>query len=172
MDTRYSDQKKRSKKHAKIMRIFRPAKLFQGKYVETTWIFRTSKLCQKKYVETTWYPRCGNNLRSSTWGSRCINVISTLNRRRFVVLCPLRTQEYSFLEATNKKNTVQSLKFFVLPTTKWQQSKSFAKLNRNHILKANIPKLHKYQTFGLLKMHNMNKIWFANNKLVFLKKFC
>ena len=154
------------------MRIFRPAKLFQGKYVETTWIFRTSKLCQKKYVETTWCPRCGNNLMSSTWGSRCINVISTLNRRRFVVLCPLRTQEYSFLEATNKKNTVQSLKFFVLPTTKWQQSKSFAKLNRNHILKANIPKLHKYQTFGLLKMHNMNKIWFANNKLVFLKKFC
>ena len=31
---------------------------------------------------------------------------------------------------------------------------------------ANVFKLHKYQTFGLLKMHNMSKIWFANNKSV------
>ena len=29
----------------------------------------------------------------------------------------------------------------------------------------NIFKLHKYQTFGLLKMRNMSKIWFANNKI-------
>ena len=28
---------------------------------------------------------------------------------------------------------------------------------------ANIFKLHEYQTFGLMKMHNMCKIWFANN---------
>ena len=31
---------------------------------------------------------------------------------------------------------------------------------------ANIFKLHEYQTFGLLKMHNTSKIWFANNKLL------
>ena len=37
------------------------------------------------------------------------------------------------------------------------------KLNGNHLLMANIFKLHKYQTFGLMKMHNMCKIWFANN---------
>ena len=36
-------------------------------------------------------------------------------------------------------------------------------LNGNHHLKASIFKLHKYQTFGLLKMHN-SKTWFANNK--------
>ena len=28
---------------------------------------------------------------------------------------------------------------------------------------ANIFKLHKYQTFGLLKMHNLSKFWFAYN---------
>ena len=36
------------------------------------------------------------------------------------------------------------------------------KLNGNHLLMANIFKLHKYQTFGLMKIHNMCKIWFAN----------
>ena len=55
------------------------------------------------------------------------------------------------------------MKFFGPPTTKWQPCKIFAKLNRNHLLMANIFKLHEYQTFGLMKMHNMCKIWFANN---------
>ena len=41
--------------------------------------------------------------------------------------------------------------------------KVFAKLNGNHLLMANIFKLHEYQTFGLMKMHNMCKIWLANN---------
>ena len=37
----------------------------------------------------------------------------------------------------------------------------FVLWNKNHILIANILKLHKYQTFGLMKM-NMCKIWYAN----------
>ena len=41
--------------------------------------------------------------------------------------------------------------------------KFFAKLNGNHFLMANIFRLHKHQTFILMKMHNMYKIWFANN---------
>ena len=32
-----------------------------------------------------------------------------------------------------------------------------AKLNGNHLLMANTFKLQEYQTFGLMKMHNMNK---------------
>ena len=40
--------------------------------------------------------------------------------------------------------------------------KIFAKLNGNHLLMANILKLHEYQTFGLVKIHNMCKFWFAN----------
>ena len=40
--------------------------------------------------------------------------------------------------------------------------KIFTKLNRNHLLIANIFKLHEYQTFGLMKNHNMCKIWFTN----------
>ena len=33
----------------------------------------------------------------------------------------------------------------------------------NHLSMASIFKLHEYQTFGVMKMHNMCKIWFANN---------
>ena len=54
------------------------------------------------------------------------------------------------------------LKFFGPPTTEWRSCKIFAKVNRNHLLMANIFKPHKYQTFGLMKIHNMCKIWFAN----------
>ena len=54
------------------------------------------------------------------------------------------------------------LKVFVPPATKWQPCKIFAKLKGNHLLMANIFKLHEYQIFGLMKMHNMCKIWFAN----------
>ena len=59
--------------------------------------------------------------------------------------------------------SAKSLKFFGLPNTKWWACKIFTKLNRNHLLLANIFKPHEYQTFGLMKMHNMCKIWFANN---------
>ena len=80
-----------------------------------------------------------------------------------------------------KKHLGKSLNFFALPTTKWLSCKIFERLNGNHLLTANIIKLHKYQTFGLLKMHNMSKIWFTNNKFSlckdikyswFVQKFC
>ena len=57
-----------------------------------------------------------------------------------------------------KKMSAKSLKFLGAPTTKWQPCKTFAKLNGNHLLMANIFKLDEYQTFGLMKMHNMGKI--------------
>ena len=41
--------------------------------------------------------------------------------------------------------------------------------NGGHLLMAYIFKFHEYQTFGLIKMHNMRKIWFANNKLNLLR---
>ena len=56
----------------------------------------------------------------------------------------------------------KSLNFFVPPTTKWQPCKIFAKLKGNHLLMVNIFKLHEYQTFSLMKIYNMCKIWFAN----------
>ena len=51
-----------------------------------------------------------------------------------------------------KKMSAKSLKLFGPTTTKWQPCKVFAKLNGNHLLMTNILKLHKYQTFGLMKM--------------------
>ena len=68
-----------------------------------------------------------------------------------------------FWRLLSKEMSAKSLKFFGPPTTKWRPCKIFAKLNGNHLLMANIFKLHEYQTFGLMKMHNMCKIWFANN---------
>ena len=70
------------------------------------------------------------------------------------------------LDQRNSKHTkiaANSAIFFGPPTTKWRSCKTFTKLIRNHLLMANISKLHEYQTFGLMKMHNMFKIWFANN---------
>ena len=67
-----------------------------------------------------------------------------------------------FLRLFSKEISTKSLKFFGPPTTKWRPCKIFAKLNGNHLLMANIFKLHEYQTFGLMKIHNMCKIWFAN----------
>ena len=60
--------------------------------------------------------------------------------------------------------SAKSLKFFGPCTTKWRPCKTIAKLNGNHFLIANILKLYEYQTFGLFKMHNMCKTWFANSK--------
>ena len=56
------------------------------KYVEITWILRSAKLHQK----STWKWR--RNL--SKFGLRCIDVISTLNRHRFNVVCPLEWLKY------------------------------------------------------------------------------
>ena len=51
----------------------------------------------------------------------------------------------------------ESFKFFDPLTTKRRSFKFFAKLNRNHILIANFSKPRKYQTFGLIKLHNLSK---------------
>ena len=74
-----------------------------------------------------------------------------------------------FWRPLSKETSAKSLKFFGSSTTKWQPCKIIAKLNGNHLLMANIFKLYEYQTFGLIKMHNMSKIWFANNKFNFLR---
>ena len=61
------------------------------------------------------------------------------------------------------------LKFFGPFTTKWLPCKIIAKLNGNHLLRANVFKLHEYQIFGSIKLHNMNKIWFASGKFNLLR---
>ena len=70
------------------------------------------------------------------------------------------------LDQLNSKHTkiaVNSTIFLGPPTAKWRSCKTFTKLIRSHLLMANIFKLHEPQTFGLMKMHNMFKIWYANN---------
>ena len=62
-----------------------------------------------------------------------------------------------FEGCSQKKCLLKVWSFLVHPPCK-----IFAKLNGNHLLMANIFKLHEYQTFGLMKIHNMCKIWFAN----------
>ena len=69
-----------------------------------------------------------------------------------------------FWKPPSKEISGRNLKVFGPPTTKWRHCKNFAKFKENHLLMANIFKLHKYQTFGLLQMHNMSKTWFANDK--------
>ena len=46
--------------------------------------------------------------------------------------------------------------------------KIFAKLHGNYVLLANMFKLYKCQTFGLMKKDNLSKISSANNKFIFL----
>ena len=65
--------------------------------------------------------------------------------------------------------SAKSLKIFGLPTIKWRPCKCFAILKENHLLMINIFKLHEYQTFDLMKIHNMCKILFAN-KIFSLQK--
>ena len=63
-----------------------------------------------------------------------------------------------FEGCSQKKCLLKVWSFLVHPPP----CKIFTKLNRNHLLIANIFKLHEYQTFGLMKNHNMCKIWFTN----------
>ena len=74
-----------------------------------------------------------------------------------------------YFEGSSQKKCLLKVWIFGPPTTKWWPCKIFAKLNVNHLLMANIFKLQEYQTFGLMKMHNMIKIWFANNKFNLLR---
>ena len=87
------------KENIETTSIFRSSKLRRTKYVETTSIFRSSKLLRREYVETTSIFRSSKLHRKSTskWrGSlsifsfQHIDVIWTLNRRRFDVVCPVR----------------------------------------------------------------------------------
>ena len=82
--------------------------------------------------------------------------------KKYTKIAVNSTMEY--FEDSSQKKCLVKVWIFGLHTTKWWPSKIFAKLNRNHLLMANIFKLHKYQTFGLMKMHNMSKIWFRNDK--------
>ena len=66
------------------------------------------------------------------------------------------TMEY--FESSSQKECLLKVWIFGLLDTKWWPCKIFGKLNINHLLMANILKLHEYQTFGLIKMHNMTKI--------------
>ena len=68
-----------------------------------------------------------------------------------------------FWKSLSKEMCAKNLKFFGSPTTEWRPCKIFAKFV-NHLLIANIFKLHKYQTFDLMKIHNTSKIGFASNK--------
>ena len=56
------------------------------------------------------------------------------------------------------------------PTTKWRPVKSFAKLNGNHILMANFSKLRKYQTIGLIELHNLRRGQLANRMFKLWKR--
>ena len=63
-----------------------------------------------------------------------------------------------FWKLTPKQVFGESFKFFDSPTTKWRSFKFFAKLNGNHILMANFSKFRKYQTFGVIELHNGAKV--------------
>ena len=63
-----------------------------------------------------------------------------------------------------KKYLLKVWNFLIHPPQNDGAVNFFAKLDGSHLLMANIFKHQKYQTFGLLKMHNTSKIWFANNK--------
>ena len=74
-----------------------------------------------------------------------------------------------YFESSSQKKRALKVYIFDLPSTKWCPCKIFVKLNGNHLLVTDILKLHKYQTFDLMKMHNMSKIWFPNNKFNLLR---
>ena len=68
----------------------------------------------------------------------------------------LRFMEYC-LDQLNSKN----MKMVGNSTIQFFESRD----EKKRLLLDNIFKLREYQTFGLMKMHNMNKIWFPSNKL-------
>ena len=67
-----------------------------------------------------------------------------------------------YFEGHSQKKCLLKVWSFLVHPPQWRPCKISGKLNGNHLLMANIFKLHEYQTFGLMKMHNMCKIWFAN----------
>ena len=63
-----------------------------------------------------------------------------------------------FEKSKSKEFSDKSLKCFSLPITKQGSFKLFVKLSRNSNLMAKIFEFYGYQTFGLMKMHNIRKI--------------
>ena len=102
------------------MRIFWPEKLYQRKYLETTWIFSSGKICQRKREQTAWTFRPlklhGQSTRkwrgnSSKFILRRIDVISTINRRGFDLVCSLGYwNEYK--AKSDNKHTENEFRYF------------------------------------------------------------
>ena len=68
-----------------------------------------------------------------------------------------------FEGCSQKKCLLKVWSFSVHPPQNGSPIKFLENWTKSHLLMVNIFKLHKYQTFGLMKMHDMCKIWFANN---------
>ena len=68
-----------------------------------------------------------------------------------------------FEKSKSKEFSDKSLTFFSLPITKPVCFKIFVKLNRNYNLMTKIFEFHRYQTFGLIKMHNIRKTRLVSN---------
>ena len=65
---------------------------------------------------------------------------------------------------SQKKCLLKIWSFLVHPPQNSGPVKLLQNWTETIFLMANIFKLHEYQTFGLIKMHNMSKIWFTNDK--------
>ena len=114
-----------SKLHQKIHRKnvdFSSIKIRSKKIIETTSILRSSKLRRAKYVERTsiLYLSKLHWKGTSKWRKnllifyfRHINVISTLNQRRFDVVCPVRTHLDKRLTKMTHKSEFHRLKVWV-----------------------------------------------------------
>ena len=92
--------------------------------------------------------------------------LDQLNKKHTKIAVNLTMQSF---EASSQKKCLLKVWIFGSPTTKWRPCTIFAKLNGNHLLMANMSELHEYQTFGLMKMHNMRKIWVPNDKFNLLR---
>ena len=75
-----------------------------------------------------------------------------------------------FGKLTPKQMFGKSFKFFDRPTTKRWSFKFFEKLD-GIILIANFSKHRKYQTFGLIELHNLSKVQLADKILKFWKSY-
>ena len=73
--------------------------------------------------------------------------VGHLNNRQTKIA---ETSTINLFKPTPKQVFVESFKLLTVLYV-------FKKLNRNHILMANLSKLHKYQTFGLTELHNLSE---------------
>ena len=127
------------------------------------WIFYESNILSYLKNEVTGVIYCWNYGRSKLLLHFIEYHLDQLNHKytKTAVNSKMKFFESRYQKKMSSKNL---LKFFDPSTTKLPPCKIFEKWNGNHLLMANIFKLHKYQIFGLRKVHNMSKIWFTNNK--------